>query len=238
MACLNKEPDSRPQSANEIREWIKTSDAISTFHKKVVVRSMHRSGDIKATPPPPPPKPSDPKSEFSELDAVYTRPIPVADMRELDEMFGSQDNIFRTSVSPGIYCIIMAGFILGIIGLDNDSNAPSFKELVVGCGGMFVLMNATLILSLWICMPRDRLPFEGNFSSIMWTCIIFNLMMSSVGFGSIMFLGTLVAALLMLITFFATARKFFDCERKQTFLIGAFNTALIVSVLLLARTLT
>lgn len=237
MACLNKEPASRPQSANEIREWIKTSAAISTFHKKVVVRSMHRSSDIKATPPPPP-KPSDPKSEFSELDAVYSEPIPAAGMRELDEMFGSQDNIFRTSVSPWIYCIIMAGFILGIIGLDNDPNAPSFMEIVVGCGGMFVLMNATLILSLWICMPRDRLPFEGNFSSIMWTCIIFNLMMGSVGFGSIMFLGTLVAAMLMLITFFVAARKFFDCERKQTFLIGAFNTTLIVSILLLVRTLT
>ena len=238
MACLNKEPASRPQSANEIREWIKTSAAISTFHKKVVVRSMHRSGDTMATPPPPVPKPSDPKSEFAELDAVYARPIPVDGMQELDEMFGSQDNIFRTSVSPWIYCIIMAGFTLGIIGLDNHPNAPSFMELAVGCGGMFVLMNATLILSLWICMPRDRLPFEGNFSSIMWTCIIFNLMIGSVGFGSIMFLGTLVAPMLMLITFFVAARKFFDCERKQTFLIGAFNTTLIVSTLLLARTLT
>jgi hypothetical protein len=63
-------------------------------------------------------------------------------------------------------------------------------------------------------------------------------MMGSVGFGSIMFLGTLVAAMLMLITFFVAARKFFDCERKQTFLIGAFNTTLIVSILLLVRTLT
>ncbi|MBT5846013.1 MAG: hypothetical protein HOH86_05390 [Verrucomicrobiales bacterium] len=92
----------------------------------------------------------------------------------------------------------------------------------------FVVMNSVFALSLWIYLPIEKSPFADGAADGIKKCMLFSLAMGVIAFG-LMFLSVL-GALIMLVVFFVGMRRFFDCGILDTFIIGAIQFGVWVSI--------
>tara|TARA_B110000438_G_scaffold58832_1_gene58898 strand:+ start:261 stop:611 length:351 start_codon:yes stop_codon:yes gene_type:complete len=92
----------------------------------------------------------------------------------------------------------------------------------------FVVMNSVFALSLWIYLPIEKSPFADGAADGIKKCMLFSLAMGVIAFG-LMFLHVL-GALIMLVVFFVGMRRFFDCGILDTFILGAIQFGVWVSV--------